>query len=178
MKIKKYLEFINEDNSHSFGCVMLELDIDNWKEITSFIKKEDVYDVEGFGIEDEPHVTLLYGLEKSVTTDDVKEKLKDFKDIDVKIESIDIFENEYFDVVKFNVKKTKQLQSIFDTLSKLPNQNKYKDYIPHITIAYVKKGKGKKYVYKDYKHEIGKLNDVIYSKASDDNTDKIILNEK
>jgi 2'-5' RNA ligase len=47
------------------------------------------------------------------------------------------FENKDFDVVKFNVKKSYILQELHDELSTI--QNKFKDFTPHITIAYVKK---------------------------------------
>jgi 2'-5' RNA ligase len=48
------------------------------------------------------------------------------------------FENKDFDVVKFNVKKSYILQELHE-LSTMPNSNKFKDFTPHITIAYVKK---------------------------------------
>jgi 2'-5' RNA ligase len=48
------------------------------------------------------------------------------------------FENKDFDVVKFNVKKS-YFTKLHDELSTIPNSNKFKDFTPHITIAYVKR---------------------------------------
>lgn len=164
--IKKYLQFIKESKKKRLGCVMLEVPVNNWSEITSIIDKKDVYKKSGFGIEDNPHLTLFYGLHKEVSDEKVKKVLGDKKDFNIEIKGIDIFENDEFDVVKFNVKKTKELQNIFNEFSNLPNSNEYPDYQPHITIAYVKKGKGKKYINKNYKHKVKNASNIIYSKPN------------
>ena len=196
MKIKKYIQFLKESSDYSLGCVMIEVDVKNWKEICSYIQPEDVYyDPQDptYGIQENPHVTLFYGFHKEVTTEQVSDiiddvmyewrnqGLEDFdyndvsdriaiehasdKPIEIEIDGIDIFENEKFDVVKFNVVKTDILQKLFDALSKLPNSNEYPDYKPHMTIAYVKSGTGKKYVKPVYKHKF-ESNTLCYSKPN------------
>ena len=43
MKIKNYIQFIKESiNGHKYGCVMVEVPVSNWDEITSSINKEDI----------------------------------------------------------------------------------------------------------------------------------------
>jgi hypothetical protein len=175
MKLKKYTQFVKESVKYDLGCVMLQFKVDNWNEITDMIDKDDIYLVEGenYGIENAPHLTLLYGLTQDVTRYQVSDVLNgvmlDFRSkgvdtIKVEIEGIGIFENDDFDVVKFNIKKNSLLQNLFDSLSNLPNENKFKDYLPHSTIAYVKKGLGKKYV-REYSHKL-KSNQICYSMAS------------
>lgn len=169
MKIKKYIQFIKESTSYDYGCVMVEVPVTNWNEITSIINKDDLYEVEGenYGIQDNPHLTLLYGLKPNITKEQVEqvlEKSVDGEKIEIEIENIGLFENDNFDVVKFNVKKTEQLQKLFDSLSELPNENTFPDYNPHMTIAYVKKGLGKKYT-KTYSHKVSS-NDICYSMAN------------
>lgn len=169
MKIKKYIQFIKESTSYDYGCVMVEVPVTNWNEITSIINKDDLYEVEGenYGIQDNPHLTLLYGLKPNITKEQVEqvlEKSVDGEKIEIQIENIGLFENDNFDVVKFNVKKTEQLQKLFDSLSELPNENTFPDYNPHMTIAYVKKGLGKKYT-KTYSHKVSS-NDICYSMAN------------
>lgn len=173
MKIKKYIDFINESiNGYSYGCVMVEVPVKNWKEITQFIETDDLYeekDDSTYGIQNNPHLTLLYGLHENVTDEQVKSVFDNFNEqINIEIEGIDIFENEKFDVVKFNVKKTNTLQNIFDKLSEFPNSNEYPDYKPHITIAYVKSGTGKKYVNPNYKYKVEDATEITYSKPNDD----------
>lgn len=169
MKVKKYIQFVKESTSYDYGCVMVEVPVKNWNEITSTINKDDLYEVEGenYGISENPHLTLLYGLKPNITKEQIEEVLKRVIDGDkiiVEIENIDLFENENFDVVKFNIKKTEQLQRIFDALSELPNENTYPDYKPHMTIAYVKKGLGQKYK-KPYSHKVSS-NEICYSMAN------------
>jgi hypothetical protein len=43
MRIKNYIDFINESKHHEFGCVMLEVPVSNWNEITSSIDTSDIY---------------------------------------------------------------------------------------------------------------------------------------
>ena len=169
MKVKKYIQFIKESTSYDYGCVMVEVPVSNWNEITSIINKDDLYEVEGenYGIQDNPHLTLLYGLKSNITKEQVEQVLEKAIDDDkiiIEIENIGLFENDNFDVVKFNIKKTEQLQKLFDSLSELPNENTFPDYNPHMTIAYVKKGLGKKYT-KTYSHKVSS-NDICYSMAN------------
>lgn len=169
MKVKKYIQFIKESTSYDYGCVMVEVPVSNWNEITSIVNKDDLYEVEGenYGIQDNPHLTLLYGLKSNITKEQVEQVLQKAIDGDkiiIEIENIGLFENDNFDVVKFNIKKTEQLQKLFDSLSELPNENTFPDYNPHMTIAYVKKGLGKKYT-KTYSHKVSS-NDICYSMAN------------
>ena len=167
MKIKRYTQFIKESSGYQYGCVMIEIPVSNWKEITSSIDEEDIYEEEGdstYGIQQNPHVTLLYGLQDTVTPEMIKSVFDNFTDnINIVVDGIDIFENEKFDVVKFNVKPDGALQYLHNELSKFPNSDQYPDYKPHITIAYVKKGTGKKYIKPDYKYEVKNVDKITYS---------------
>jgi len=158
MKIKKYIQFIKESSGYKYGCVMVEVPVSNWNEITSYINPEDVYTGgdDTHGIQENPHLTLLYPIFEYVKYEQVKSVLQSIldKEIFIEIDSIDIFENDKFDVVKFNVKSNDYLNKIHNELkSKIPNDNKFDIYKPHITIAYTKKGMGKKYK-KNYNHSI------------------------
>ena len=146
-------ERIERNGTYEFGCVLLELDLPNWDKITSTIDPQDLYQPNDgrHGLETDPHVTLKFGLESSVTPEQVKEIL-DKNPITEKIhvEKIDLFQNEQFDVVKFKVTPTQQLIKINQELSKLPNQDKFPSYNPHITIAYCIKGTGEKYIQENF----------------------------
>jgi hypothetical protein len=165
MIIKKYEQFLSESVQYKFGCVMLEVPISNWDEIIS-ISKEDIYEVEGenYGLQTNPHVTILYGLHEEVSLDHVKSVFEGLNEsIDIKIEGIGVFENKDFDVVKFNVIPSRTLQDLHDRLSEFPNSNEYPEYTPHITIAYVKKGCSKKYEDPTYTHSVDNIDEVCYS---------------
>lgn len=99
----------------------------------------------GFGREDEMHVTILYGIHTD-KSEVVKEIIEKQGPVRVTLNKIGVFTNPFkFDVV--------MIQCISDDLKRLNEKlensvkftNKYKHYQPHVTIAYVKKGKGWKH---------------------------------
>jgi DNA polymerase III epsilon subunit-like protein len=148
---------------------MVEVPVSNWNEITSFIDPEDVYTGgdDSHGIQELPHVTILYGLHKEVTSEMVKSVFEEFTgNINIEVNGIGIFENKEYDVVKFNVNPDGALQELHDKLSEFPNSNEYPDYKPHITIAYVNKGMGKKYAKPDYKYTVKNVDKITYSLAN------------
>lgn len=183
-------QMLNEEKKKTvekieYGALMLFLDIPVWKKITSIIKKEDLFDKPGFGIEKEPHLTILYGFHKEVTPEDVFElykKTTELKPIEVKIKGISIFENPNFDVVKFDV-NSKILNELNDTMRQLPNTTNFPEYHAHITLAYVNKGEGKKYVKLFEKERVIVGNKLVFStKEGEKKTlmlkEKGILNEE
>lgn len=144
---------INESDKSKkleYGCLMLDVNVPNWKNITDKIKKEDIYNKEGYGIEHEPHITLHYGFHDNVTADDVFDLLKSkttLKPITIELNGISIFEGEEFDVVKFDVTND-DLIRYNEYVKELPYTSDFPVYHPHMTIGYVKPGEGKKYVTK------------------------------
>ncbi len=153
------------------GCAMLYVNL-SLEDLTDKIDKNDLTDD---GIEDEPHITLLYGF-KSVSNDKIKDAIESVKFGEVKLEKVSLFENEKYDVVKFDVSGD-GLQEAFKKLNKLPNDNKYPDYHPHITLAYVKVGQGKKYVEMFSKEKLtAKPMFAVYSPGGE--KDKIIISIK
>jgi 2'-5' RNA ligase len=51
------------------------------------------------------------------------------------------FQNEKYDVVKFDVEKNEILSEIRRRCDCYKNEDKYPDYKPHMTLAYVQKGR-------------------------------------
>jgi DNA polymerase III epsilon subunit-like protein len=169
MIIKSYIQFIKESSGYEYGCVMVEVPVSNWDEITSYINPEDVYTGgdDAHGIQENPHVNILYGLHEGVTEEDVKSVFEGFTgSINIEVDGIGVFENKDYDVVKFNVNPDGALQDLHDKLSEFPNSNSFPDYKPHITIAYVNKGTGKKYVKPEYKYEVKNVDNITYSMPS------------
>jgi len=139
-------------DKHDFGCVMLYFNISkgNWKNVQSLIDDEDLYEEEGdqtYGREDDPHVTILYGLHANVSDDKIEELVNEIDPTKLLLKEISIFEGDKYDVVKFDITGVSKgrLSSMNAKFVKLPHTTDYPDYHPHATIAYVKSGKGKKY---------------------------------
>lgn len=133
---------------YEYGCVMLYFDFPTIDKIHGVINDEDIFqdpDDPSFGLETEPHTTLLYGLHDGVTKQNIKNVLDKFTFDTFKISNASLFENENFDVLKFDVVGDGLYEANAE-LVKYPNTQTYPDYHPHLTIAYLKPGKGKQYV--------------------------------
>lgn len=131
-----------EADDYKYGCVMAYFNVDNWNEITNMINKEDLT---AGGLEDEPHVTILYGLHNGIKHDDLLTKIRSFPNISIDLQTISLFENDKFDVVKFDIDNN-ALNQLNAIVSEYEHTTDYPEYHPHMTVAYVKKGEGKKYV--------------------------------
>lgn len=142
---------ISNEERDTYGCVIMDTKIPDWEDFhLAGIEEDDVYIKpydESYGLEDNPHVTVIYGIhEDEIDPETIANVIKaNMKPITLKVEEVDIFENDEYDVVKYNVPVTDELQSYRDLFMKFPNTQKYSEYKPHMTIAYVKPGTGKKY---------------------------------
>lgn len=146
-----YKSLINEDKKHDYGCVMLFLEAPKefWDKICGEIEDTDIYKVEGdsgYGIQraKESHITILYGLHSDISDDEIEARIDKMVAPEVTLKDITLFENEDFDVVKFEV-EGEDLHKMNKMFSELPHTTSYPDYEPHCTISYVKAGTGKKY---------------------------------
>ncbi|MFA5313637.1 MAG: hypothetical protein WC375_10055, partial [Methanomassiliicoccales archaeon] len=94
---------------------------------------------EDAGIELKPHITIEYGIH---TQDESKIKsiLMDQRGGTVSLGKLNIFSQDECDVLKIPV-TGRSMHRLHKLLSKKLNiKEKYPDYYPHMTIAYMKKG--------------------------------------
>ena len=139
---------VEEKQTYDYGCAMLYFTFPEMNNIHNDINHDDVYIQEGdrtFGLEDEPHCTLLYGLHEGVTTEDVKKVLDNYTYTPLKAHNASLFENPDYDVLKFDI-KGENLHETNADLQQHPFTSNFPDYHPHMTVAYLKPGTGKKYV--------------------------------
>ena len=135
----------------NYACLMLDFEMPKLiKELQKKIKIDDIFLAEdaNYGLEKECHVTIVFGLENDVTVSDLKKHLSPLKDYRALLTSITKFENEEYDVLKVDVKCPKAEESNKLIRDNFKTHNKFKDYHAHMTIAYLKKGKGDEYVKK------------------------------
>ena len=151
MKLKQILpKWLTEvsTNTYSYGCVMLFFDFTELGKIHSLIGPIDVYEEDEdktFGLEDEPHTTLLYGLHKEVDISEIEAIISEFTFTPCLIHNPSLFQNENYDVLKFMVDGD-NLHMANKQLKCLPHTSSFPKYNPHLTIAYLKAGMGMKYV--------------------------------
>ena len=173
---------VGEKKEKGYGVLMLGLECPCYKKHVE-IAPEDIYEEPGFGIEKEPHITLLYGLhDDEVNPEEViAEAQKHLKgDIKVKMTGISLFENDVpYDVVKFDVEPGVLAEVNKAIKDKFPNTSTFPDYHPHVTIGYVKKGKGKKYIKELSEPIISTGTEIIYSHPDDSyggtGNDKVVV---
>lgn len=166
IKLKKLLKEV-EKGPYEYGCVMLYFEFD-LQPFTSFIPNEDLFDDGSgkYGIETEPHVTLLYGLHSNVKPQIIQQILDKIRFGDILLQNMSAFVNSDYEVLKFDAIG----EGLFEAnsiLKKLPNSSEYDEYNPHMTIAYLQKGSWAKIAnkFKSYSHEVTPLF-AIYSLPS------------
>jgi len=168
----------NSQGIYEYGCIMLYFNFPELGKIQEHIDEEDVYeDPEdpSYGLEDEPHITLLYGLHDDVTLEQINKIINNFTFSTIEIFNPSLFENEDYDVLKFEA-DDEILNNVNKKLKTLPFTSKFNDYQAHMTIGYIKPGMGKKYVnkFKDLRFAINPSY-VVYSYPSDGEKQKEII---
>jgi hypothetical protein len=172
----KFLDLLTEEKqTYDYGCAMLYFNFPEMNKIHDAINPDDVYTQEGdrsFGFETEPHCTLLYGLHDGVATEDVKKVLDKYTYTTLKAHNASLFENPDYDVLKFDIKGDNIHETNKD-LQQYPFTSNFPDYHPHMTIAYLKPGTGKRYakMLKEFEYDLIPQY-VVYSKPNGDK-DKI-----
>ena len=150
----KLMKMINENRKYEYGCAMLYFDFPSLFKVQDAIDPKDLYedpDDDSYGFDDEPHVTLLFGLHKEVTDEEVKDIVSSFVYRPIKLTKLSIFENPDYDVLKFDVSRSGGGEILYKAnkeLRKLPYTSNFPDYHPHMTVGYLKKGTGKKWAEK------------------------------
>lgn len=129
---------------HSTQFNFLPSDAKPFYEFAKSIPNNEVYNEDGYGREDQTHVTVLYGIH-DYDTEKITELVRHRRPVRIKLGKTKIFQNDDYDVLYVEVKST-PLHSLHHHLrDNLPNSYKFPEYNPHVTLAYLKKGKGKKY---------------------------------
>jgi 2'-5' RNA ligase len=137
----------NTTPAYEYGCVMLYFDFPQMSEIHSLIDERDVYTQIGdatHGLEKIPHCTLLYGLHYEVPLDGVREVLDEYLFYTCKVHNPSLFQTERYDVLKFDVCGA-NLYDVNDSLKEFPHTTAFSVYNPHMTIGYIKSGRGRLY---------------------------------
>jgi hypothetical protein len=160
---------------YEYSCVMLRIPKDFASKIKDWAKEnlpsEIIYDTpdKDKGIENDHHVTALYGLYK-VKVEEVINKLKDKFPGEVSLElgKMSLFkinkEGEPYEVLKIDVISDDLVRINGYLRETFPYSSDYPDYKPHLTIAYLKRGKGKKFEKnKEFEGKKIKSNKLIFS---------------
>lgn len=139
----------HKNTSREYAFLMIDYEGNDFIEkIQSKIKKEHLYteeDNDDYGIEKNPHVTLVPCLNNDVDINKLKTYLDDISEYDIILTDVSKFECENFDVLKCAVKSNKLIETNKKIVKDFETHSEYKDYTPHLTIAYMKHGMADKY---------------------------------
>lgn len=154
-----------KNQSYDYGCIMgyFETDIQKCK-----IDKDDLYNNEEneFGLEVEPHVSILFGLhDDEIKEEEVTKLFTMIECPEITAAKISLFENDKYDVVKWDIESEELTILNKMVTSMFPFSTDYPDYHAHSTIAYCLPGTGKKYKETLDKPIKKKLKYWVYSKA-------------
>ena len=130
------------ESKYKYGCVLGELESQPYN--IKLINPSDLMEVNGKTVEPYPHVTILYGLHREVSINEVKEIVRKIHPFEISLVSVSSFEQEDHDVLKWDV-QSRTLNRLNRDLCELPYTTDFPNYEPHVTIAFLKPGAGKKY---------------------------------
>lgn len=117
-------------------------------ELQSRIDSRDVYRYgsRDYGLETDTHVTLVPCLENGIDAELLKPYLKPLDRYTALLLSLSKFENEKFDVLKIDVLSAELVNTNARITKDFETYTEYKEYHPHVTVAYMKKGMADKYL--------------------------------
>lgn len=97
------------------------------------------------GLEEHPHITVKFGLHFQTPSVKLRQALKTFGPVTVMLGKTSLFKNDDADVLKVDV-DSPDLQRLNKLISRLvPTFDTHPKYIPHLTIGYLRPGRGGKY---------------------------------
>jgi hypothetical protein len=138
-----------KDTNRSSNYLMIDFHIPEIKKYQEEISKQDIYNdskTDDYGLQKEPHVTLLDNIDPKVEWLDFKDFILPLDDFTAIIPSISYFVQDEFEVLKFDV-TCENAEIVHDRLVEhIKSDTDYPNIDLHITIAYLKPGKAKKYV--------------------------------
>lgn len=158
---------------HKFSCVMALLPSDITREMLQFGESIDKDDLAEDGLEDEPHVTVKFGLHTSVPGE--LEKLLDGEGpIELILGKMSLFkasDDKQFDVLKIGV-HSPDLHRLNKKIStNMRCTDTHPTYKPHATIGYLKPGKAEQYIDDRFEGRQITISSVLFSSKTRKKTD-------
>ena len=145
------IEDKEEKKIHKFASTQFNLEDAAWSrdedplpKIRHMARQINDEDLADDGREEHPHVTVKYGLHTD-DADEVAQVVRDFGPVQVTLGKTFLFPGEEYDVVNVEVKSPALVRLNKLISDSLECTDTHPEYVPHVCLAYVKSGLGKKY---------------------------------
>lgn len=156
---------------HEYSCILARLDEETADAIRDMSMKIDDLDLVDDGRETEPHITVKYGLH-STDPEQATHLLDSWGAFSAKLGKTLVFEGSDHDVVVLGVESRALHELNRRIVEAMPNTETHDYYIPHVTLAYVKKGEGQKYEgMKDIDGTIVSFDRLVFCPPLDEETE-------
>lgn len=140
-------KIINENHKNDYGCVMITVNFPEITKIHQIITEDDIYvdpNDDSYGLEKEPHVTLLYGLHDGINGEEIKRIIGEILFGRFRLYNPSIFKSKGYDVLKYDVMGDGLIEG-YEQLKRFPYTNEFPDYHPHLTVGYLREGRAQRY---------------------------------
>lgn len=129
---------------HTFSSTQIDLPANLARTLLAYAATIPDDELAKDGREHHPHVTVKYGLH-TLNADDVRAVVAGFGPVTLTLDSLDIFSADEHDVLIARV-TSDDLHDLNAAVASLPHTDTHAEYVPHATIAYLKKGYASKYL--------------------------------
>ncbi|MFI4873969.1 MAG: ADP-ribosyltransferase, partial [Blastopirellula sp. JB062] len=133
------------EGARSYSCLMGLFESNVTEHVRQLGRNISTADLALDGIEKNPHVTLLWGIH-SDESEQIRFVLKRYGPCGLRLGGLGCFEGDDQDVLYVSVESNAihEIRAVLE--SSIPNTQTHDCYIPHVTLAYLRPGMGKKYV--------------------------------
>ncbi len=135
--------------SRKYAFLMIQYDTPEIiSDIHDKLTDDEIYDNENgeYGIEHDTHVTLVPCMDNDVDINELKKMLQPLSKYKLFLNNVSAFSNnDEYDVLKCDASSFILADTNKKITNKFPTHSEYKEYHPHVTIAYLKKGIADKY---------------------------------
>lgn len=172
MLLKTYIQKLA--GPHKFSTTQIEVGPWMRAKLKAYQKIIEVEDLTDEGLETTLHVTVKYGIHTENSAE-IKGIIKDFGEIECTLGEVSAFVNDEHDVLKIDVESDDlhRLNKLVSTKTKCTD--KYPEYIPHMTLAYLKPGRAEKYVGdKDFEGMKFSCDTVVFNNKAGDSTEIVL----